>query len=289
MAGDPVFRFAPSPNGQMHLGHALSALINYEQARATSGTFLLRIEDIDVGRAREAFVEGIFKDLSWLGLSWPEPVLCQSTRFDAYRAAAEQLINMGLLYPCFASRRDIAEAADPSRRDPDGAPLYPLLHKAMTKEEIERRKNEGQPYALRIDMPKAIAMGQKLSGSKTFTYRTHDGNGDVDDVTADPARWGDAVIVRKDIDASYHLAVVVDDAHQNITHVTRGADLEASTDIHVLLQILLGLDSPLYHHHRLLTDDKGRKLSKSAKDQSLRELREAGRSPPDIRKMTGIN
>lgn len=283
----PIFRFAPSPNGHLHLGHALSALINDAQAQAIGGQFLLRIEDIDPGRSRRAFIDAIYDDLKWLGLSWPEPVLHQSTRFATYRKAAAKLEDMGLLYPCFATRSQIKAAADPAKCDPDGAPLYPGLHKTSSAEEIERHKANNEPFALRLDMEKAITAARNITGTPTLTYRARSASGTISTVTAHPERWGDAVIMRKDVDASYHLAVVVDDAFQNITHVTRGQDLAAATDIHSLLQILLGLPQPLYHHHRLLTDDTGQKLAKSTKSLSLRALRDAGHSPSDIRRMIG--
>src|SRR5581483_3753052 len=284
----PVFRFAPSPNGELHLGHALSALMGCERARASGGRFLLRIEDIDVVRSRPRFVSGIFTDLAWLGLDWEEPVVFQSQRLEAYRAAAARLEEMGLLYPCFASRADIEAAAGPAR-DPDGAPLYPGLFRGRDAGEVARRRAAGEPFALRIDMQKArAAAANRLGGAPLeFTELAEDGTPQT--VRAHPERWGDAVIVRKDVPASYHLAVVVDDAWQGVTHVTRGRDLYAATDLHRLLQMLLGLPEPLYHHHRLVTDAAGRKLAKSARDTSLRLLRERGASPADIRRMVGLD
>ena len=286
---NPVLRFAPSPNGELHLGHALSALTNYRQARAMGGTFMLRIEDLDIGRSRSRFIDGIMRDLDWLGLTWPTPVLYQSTRLDAYRDAAAKLSDLGLLYPCFATRSEIRAAADPTRRDPDGAVLYPCLHKAMTAEESARRRRQGQPFALRLDMSRAIALARQKSGHHDFSFLERNNAGTITRVAANPARWGDAVLVRKDVDASYHLAVVVDDAFQGISHVTRGADLRLATDIHILLQILLDFDHPVYHHHRLLTDETGRKLAKRGKDKSLRALREAGHTPNDIMHMIGLD
>lgn len=283
----PVFRFAPSPNGELHLGHALSALTGHMMARAMGGRFLLRIEDIDIGRMREEFVKGIFDDLAWLGLTWEEPVLRQSQSFPVYAVAAARLEAMGLLYPCFASRAEIMVAARPAQTDPDGAPLYPGLHKHLTAEEIAARKARAEPFAMRIDMEKAMTAlrGRLPAGQLTFRAFDEDGRERIE--TSDPQRWGDAIILRKDVPASYHLAVVVDDARQGVTHVTRGQDLLAATDLHRLLQVLLGLPEPVYHHHRLLTDSDGRKLAKSARDTSLRSLREAGATPRDIFSMIG--
>ena len=288
MSAAPVFRFAPSPNGELHLGHALSALIGYERARACGGRFLLRIEDIDVGRSRPEFVAGIFEDLAWLGLAWEEPVVFQSRRMDAYRAAAERLQAMGLLYPCFATRAEIEAAAAGGPLDPDGAPLYPGLYKGRPAEEIAKRIAAGQPFALRIDMARALAVAAaKLEGASLgFTDLAEDGTPQT--IAARPERWGDAVIVRKDVATSYHLAVVIDDAWQGVTEVTRGRDLFAATDLHRLLQVLLDLPAPRYHHHRLITDAEGRKLAKSARDTSLKSLRENGAQAADIGHLVGL-
>lgn len=284
-AGRPVFRFAPSPNGELHLGHALSALVGWTWARRLGGRFLLRIEDIDTGRCREEFVRGLFDDLAWLGLSWEEPVLRQSAHFDRYGAVARRLRDEGLLYPCFATRSEIAEAARarPGQLDPDGAPLYPGMHKALSKVEVDERMARGEPFALRLDMDKAIEKARVMTGGLDLDYTALDAAGQPTRVTAQPQRWGDAVIVRKDVRASYHLAVVVDDALQGVTHVTRGKDLEAATDLHRLLQVLLGLPAPLYHHHALITDEDGRKLSKSARDTALASLRCDGATAEEIR------
>jgi glutamyl-Q tRNA(Asp) synthetase len=283
-----VFRFAPSPNGEMHLGHALSALIGHEAARACGGRFLVRIEDIDRGRSREAFVAGIFRDLAWLGIAWEEPVLFQSRRLSAYREAAARLEAMGLLYPCLATRAEIEAAAAPDACDPDGAPLYPGVWKNRDAADISRRMSTGEPCALRLDMAAALAAAAaRLQGAAlTFSELTEVGTAQT--LPAEPARWGDAVIVRKDVPASYHLAVVVDDAWQGVTDVTRGRDLFAATDLHRLLKVLLDLPAPRYSHHRLITDAGGRKLAKSARDTSLRALREQGCTPADIRRMVGL-
>jgi glutamyl-Q tRNA(Asp) synthetase len=283
-----VFRFAPSPNGEMHLGHALSALIGYERAQMLGGRFLVRIEDIDIGRSRPQFVAGIFADLAWLGIAWEEPVVFQSQRMPAYGAAARRLEEMGLLYPCFATRAEIEAAAAGGPADPDGAPLYPGLFRGRDAREVARRKAAGEPFALRIDMGAAVSVVAARLGGAPLVFTELDEDGRPQEIAARPQRWGDAVIVRKDVPASYHLAVVVDDAWQGVTHVTRGRDLYAATDLHRLLQLLLDLPAPIYQHHRLVTDAHGRKLAKSARDTSLRSLRESGATPADIRRMVGL-
>lgn len=282
----PVFRFAPSPNGELHLGHALSALIGFEMARRSGGRFLLRIEDIDRERCREQFVARIEDDLAWLGLTWETPVVRQSERFALYRQAAELLEGMGLLYPCFATRSEIAAAAG-AAVDPDGAPLYPGLHKNLDPAEAARRRADGEPHALRLHMDRAVAAARRLMRDLTFIELDERGRPSLR--RAEPERWGDAVILRKEVPASYHLAVVVDDADQGVTHVTRGQDLLAATDLQRLLQVLLGLPEPLYHHHRLILDATGRKLSKSAGDTALAALRRDGLSPGALRERLGIS
>jgi glutamyl-Q tRNA(Asp) synthetase len=286
--GPSVLRFAPSPNGPLHLGHALSALTGFDMARRLGGRFLVRVEDIDVGRCREEHIAGIFEDLSWLGLTWEEPVLRQSQHFAVYAEAAQWLEAQGLLYPCFASRSEIFEAAKGGALDPEGAPLYPGLHKRLAKAEIEERIANGQRFALRLDMERALAAAARRLEGRPLTFTELDKEGKPTVVEARPQRWGDAVILRKDVPASYHLAVVADDARQGVTHVTRGRDLYAATDIHRLLQVLLGLPEPLYHHHRLLTDAEGRKLAKSEGDTSLASLRQAGVPGREIRTRIGL-
>ncbi|HEY6992844.1 MAG TPA: tRNA glutamyl-Q(34) synthetase GluQRS [Xanthobacteraceae bacterium] len=284
----PVFRFAPSPNGYLHLGHALSALINFEMARAAGGRLLLRIEDIDRSRCRPEYEAAIYQDLAWLGISWEEPVRRQSAHFDDYRAALARLDRLGLLYPSFESRSEIAElvaareALAPWPRDPDGAPLYPGDARALSLAERRRRMASGKPYALRLDMSAAIARTGPLNWSEI------DFGGESRTVAAAPAMWGDVVLARKDTPTSYHLAVVVDDARQGVTHVVRGQDLFQSTGVHRLLQALLDLPAPHYHHHRLVLDADGQKLSKSTRATALRALRDGGASPADIRRMIGL-
>ena len=289
MASRPVFRFAPSPNGELHLGHALSALIGFARAQAAGGRFLVRIEDIDVGRTRPEFVAGIFEDLRWLGLTWAEPVLLQSQRLPAYRAAARRLETMGLLYPCFASRAEIAAASSPASCDPDGVPLYPGLFRQAPVADIARRKADGEPFALRLDMARAVAAAKAKLGGAGLTFTELGEDGLTHTIAARPERWGDAIIARKEIATSYHLAVVIDDAWQGVTHVTRGRDLFAATDLQRLLQLLLDLPVPVYQHHRLITDAGGRKLAKSAGDTSLRQLRRQGLTATDVRRLVGFS
>lgn len=285
----PVFRFAPSPNGALHLGHALSALTGYDMARRAGGRFLVRVEDIDTARCRDEHIDGQLDDLAWLGITWEQPVLRQSEHFADYDDAARRLQDMRLLYPCFATRQDIAAGKRPNAVDPDGAPLYPGLHKHMPAAEVAARQARGEPYALRLDMTAAMAEVKSRLVGTALTFASFDEpGGAARQIVARPERWGDTIIVRKDVPASYHLAVVVDDARQGVSHVTRGMDLYASTDLHRLLQVLLSLPAPLYHHHRLITDVDGRKLAKSARDISLASLRAAGVTPAQIRDMVGL-
>lgn len=290
----PRLRFAPSPNGRLHLGHAFSALTTWAWADACDGVALLRMEDIDTGRTRTDFIAGIFEDLNWLGLSWPTPVLHQSTRFDAYRSARARLEADGLLYPCAATRSEIADArpthlgASDTGRDPFGAPLYVGRGAVLTERENQQRIAGGAPFALRLDMAAAIAVARRHGPWPLMIPTQASPIGEVVETPCDPTRWGDVVMVRKETPTSYHLAVVVDDAHQAVTHVTRGADIEPATDLHVLLQRLLGLPTPVYHHHPLITDETGRKLAKSAADTSLAALRAAGTTAVTVRHELGF-
>jgi glutamyl-Q tRNA(Asp) synthetase len=288
----PVFRFAPSPNGYLHLGHALSALLNAEMARAVDARLLLRIEDIDASRCRPEYEAAIYEDLAWLGLAWERPVWRQSDHFEDYRAALSKLEAMGLVYPSFESRAEIAQSVaerEPWPRDPDGAPLYPGAAKAMQPDERQRRMAAGEPYALRLDMAAAI----RRAGALTWMESGQGPRGETGIVAADPAAnpaiWGDAILARKDAPASYHLAVVLDDAAQGVADVVRGRDLFHSTSVHRLLQALLGLSPPRYHHHRLILDAGGNKLSKSTFATGLRELRAQGATPGDIRRLVGLD
>jgi glutamyl-Q tRNA(Asp) synthetase len=282
-------RFAPSPNGFLHVGHALSAIFAHDTARLNGGRFLLRIEDIDLERRRPEYVSAIFDDLRWLGLTWEEPVLVQSEHFQDYLAAADKLIGMGLLYPCFATRGEIAAAADPEKTDPDGAPVYPALWRGASGEQVGARMAAGDTPALRLNMDAALKALRAKRGDKPLTFTEIAEDGSAQTIIAEPHRWGDAIVVRKDVPASYHLAVVVDDARQGVTHVTRGRDLFAATDLQRLLQELLDLPEPLYSHHRVIRWADGRKLSKSNQDMGLRVLRDEGATPADIRKVIGLS
>jgi glutamyl-Q tRNA(Asp) synthetase len=285
-----ILRFAPSPNGYLHLGHAYSALLNHDMAREFGGRFLLRIEDIDAERCRPEFEAAIDEDLHWLGIAWQEPVRRQSEHLDDHAAAIAQLEAQGLLYPSFESRRELAAlAAELDQqggwpRDPDGVPIYPGRARKLSAAERQRRRDAGEPYALRLAMDRAVARAGVLSWTETGAGP----HGQTGTVTAAPQMWGDVVLARKEAPNSYHLAVVLDDALQGVTDVVRGEDLFWSTSIHRLLQALLGLPEPAYHHHRLILDDEGRKLSKSTAATGLRELRVSGATAPDIRRMIGL-
>lgn len=330
----PVFRFAPSPNGRLHLGHAASALLNADLARRMTGRLLLRMEDIDPERSRPDLAKAIREDLAWLGLRFEEPVRHQSQHLETYRAQVDILAAAGLAYPCFCSRRDIAaKAADqsaltglPVRRDPDGAPLYPGTCRHLPPPDIAARRAAGAPHTWRLAMDRALAVTPGPFRIRVFDpdrpagneRETHDpraappspgappapplpsGQGvpaiesAIPDRQArgggiaDPARWGDAVIARRDVPTSYHLAVVMDDAAQGVTHVVRGADLLAATDLHLLLQALIGVPSPAYLHHPLIRDPSGEKLAKSRGSRSLADLRTAGITPEAIRRRLGF-
>jgi glutamyl-Q tRNA(Asp) synthetase len=292
----PTFRFAPSPNGFLHLGHACSALLNHDLARARGGRFLLRIEDIDATRCRPEYEAAIYEDLAWLGLAWEEPVRRQSEHFTAYRAVIARLERQGLVYASFESRAEIArlvrarEADGPWPRDPDGAPLYPGSARSLPADERARRIAGDEPYALRLDMAAAVARVGALTDALTdaLTWREQDADGGIATIAADPAAWGDVVLARKETPTSYHVSVVLDDAAQGVTDVVRGRDLQAATAVHRLLQALLGLPDPVYRHHPLILDADGQKLSKSTQATGLRELRAGGATPADIRRLVGL-
>lgn len=278
----PLLRFAPSPNGRLHLGHAYSALYTANAARLLGGTALLRIEDIDGERSKPEFVAAILEDMAWLGLHWPEPVMQQSLRMDAYAEAGNLLRDAGLLYPCFCSRAALAATAEET--DPDGAPIYPGTCRHMDRGEQIERLERGDPVQFRLDVDSAMDRVGMLTFSVVGPLVT-----DRPQVRyARPQRWGDVVLQRKGLPTSYHLSVVVDDAAQAITHVTRGRDMEAATDIHALLQMLLGLPAPIYNFHKLILDDAGRKLAKSKGSESLADLRQKGWTPDDIRRAVGL-
>ena len=279
----PVTRFAPSPSGYLHLGHAHAALFAWDAARAAGqaeGRFLLRIEDIDGPRCTPAFAAAIEEDLAWLGLAWERPVLCQSARMAAYAEALEKLEGLGLLYPCFCTRAEIraeiARAAS-APQGPDG-PLYPGTCRALSVAAREALLAAGRPYALRLD----VARAAEQAGPLAWHDRARGA------LAATPAIHGDVVLARKDIATSYHLAVTLDDAAQGVTLVTRGEDLLPATHVHRLLQALLGLPVPVWHHHALLADAQGRRLAKRDHALSLRALREAGKTPAEVRTLAGF-
>jgi glutamyl-Q tRNA(Asp) synthetase len=289
----PVFRFAPSPNGYLHLGHALSALLNADRAQAAGGKLLLRIEDIDETRCRPEYETAIYEDLAWLGLTFAPPVRKQSAHYDEYRAAIARLDLMGLIYPAFESRAEIerlvaereAKSGEPWPRDPDGGPRYPEFSKFLPAKERHRLIEAGAPYALRLDITAAVAR----AGTPNWNETGAGPSGESGLVQANPAVWGDIILARKDTPNSYNLSVVVDDAAQGVTDVVRGSDLFHATSVHRLLQALLGYPQPRYHHHRLILDSDGRKLSKSTRATGLRELRAGGASAADIRKAVGLD
>lgn len=261
-----VFRFAPSPNGALHLGHAYSALLNDELARQAKGQFLLRIENIDIARCTSKLEKSMLNDLKWLGLQWPSPPMRQSERFSLYKQALEHLKNQGLIYPAFLTRKEIKEltSQNPNHpKDPDGAVHYPGDEKNWPAKELEKELKSGKAYSWRLDMKKALQI---------YNIKAAD-------------KWGDIIIARKDVPASYHLSVVVDDAAQNITHIVRGKDLEAATPLHLLLQKILQFHNPHYFHHRLILDEKGEKLSKSENAQALSVLRDNGKTLNNIKSL----
>jgi glutamyl-Q tRNA(Asp) synthetase len=265
-----VFRFAPSPNGYLHRGHALSALLNHRAAAATGGRLLVRMEDYDSLRSRPEFEAAIFEDLAWLGLEWEEPVLHQSGRFEAYAAALDALDRLGLLYPAFMSRAEIAAAAQ--SRDPDGAPLYPGDERDWSSAKRQAAVRSGAPYALRLDTRRLLRDLPALGWTEVDPF----GGAPPLQQYVDLEAWGDVLIARKEVRASYHLAVVVDDAFQDVSDVVRGKDLAPSTSVHRVLQTLLGLPEPRYFHHRLILDENGEKLSKSRGSETIRTRRETG-------------
>ncbi len=292
--GKPVFRFAPSPNGLLHLGHAFSALLNLALARAAGGRMLLRIEDIDTQRCTPAHEKRMLEDLEWIGFEWDAPPRRQSEHFDDYRAALDDLLAEGLVYPATLSRgearrriaRAEAETGADWPRDPDGAPLYPGEERLLSSDERDAILSSGCDHALRLDMSAARA---SLGSDPHWREEGAGPDGQAGDIAARPVDWGDVVLGRKDIPASYHLACVIDDALQGVTHVVRGRDLFHATSVHRVLQELFSLAEPVYFHHDLIVDEYGAKLSKSRGDTALRELRAAGARPDDIRRMIGLS
>jgi len=264
-----VTRFAPSPTGLLHMGHAYSALAAFSQARARGGRFLLRIEDIDQGRCRPEFVDAIFEDLAWLGLRWEEPVRRQSEHFEDYAAALLALKGMGVAYPCFCTRKDIQKEIKAAPSAPHGVdgPIYPGTCRTLDQSDTAARIAAGQPHAWRLNLCAAL----NITGADLSWHDQLRGT-----MSAAPELLGDVVLARKDTPTSYHLSVVWDDALQGITHIVRGEDLFEATHIHVVLQKLLGLPTPLYSHHKLLTSDDGKRLAKRDKALTLTSLRDSG-------------
>lgn len=290
-----VERFAPSPTGYLHLGHAFSALTAFEAARKAGGRFLVRIEDIDTTRSRPEFEAALYEDLAWLGIEWEQPTLRQVERFDAYRVALDDLKSRGLIYPCFCTRKEINAAMSAPHHDggemgPDG-PAYPGTCRGLAEDAAQMAR---KPYALRLDMGKAIASlgGSGIVKKLSFKEVGRGPNGEKKKVNLDPSyligACGDIVLARKETPASYHLSVVLDDAFQQVTHVTRGEDLFAATSIHRLLQALFGRPTPTYRHHRLITDEDGKRLAKRDDARSIRALRDEGATLADVREMVGL-
>jgi glutamyl-Q tRNA(Asp) synthetase len=274
-----VTRFAPSPTGYLHLGHAFSALIAWQRAREAGGRFLLRLEDIDPARCRPEFAAAIQQDLAWLGLDWDGEVRVQSAHLPEYRAVLETLIARGLLYPCFCTRADIIREVAQSAaapHAPDGAPLYPGTCRGLSADERDARIAAGERYSLRVDMRRAL---DTVPHPLTFHEQ------DEDAIECQPEQFGDVVLARKDAPASYHLCVTHDDALQNVTLITRGQDLKPATHLHRLLQAMMDWPVPVYAHHPLLTDPAGRRLAKRDRAATLHDLRAAGHSPAEVRAM----
>lgn len=286
MNAETVTRFAPSPTGYLHLGHAYSALFAAEAAG--EGRFLLRIEDIDLGRCRSEFEDAIYEDLAWLGLSWETPVRRQSEHFDAYEDALQRLDGLGAIYPCFCSRKDIRAEIANAGHAPHGVPagtsgpIYPGTCRALEDEERESRKQTGAPFALRLDVTKALAIAKEKAGVLEWTDR------EAGMVSASPEMFGDVVVARKETPASYHIAVTVDDHLQGVNLVTRGADLFGATHIHRLLQALLDLATPDYWHHPLLTGEDGKRFAKRDASKTIRAYREDGLSPENVRDIVNL-
>lgn len=276
-----ITRFAPSPTGWLHLGHAYAALFAFEEARKSGGRFLLRIEDIDTTRARREYEAAINQDLRWLGLFWEEPVRRQSDHFSDYRGALAELDALGVLYPCFCTRKEIQEEIARAGAAPHGpeGPVYPGTCRMLSADDVAERRAAGRDYALRLDLEKAL----QLTGRNLVWEDLAHGS-----FTANPTPLGDVVLARKETPTSYHLAVVVDDAAQGITLVTRGEDLLPATHLHRVLQSLLGLPVPQWKHHRLITDEQGKRLAKRDDARSLRSLRAAGWTPERVKRELGF-
>lgn len=276
-----VTRFAPSPTGFLHLGHVFAAGFARSHARAASGRFLLRLEDIDPTRCRAEFADAIQEDLTWLGLSWDGPVHVQSRHFSEYQSVLDSLMGRGLLYPCFCTRADIAREAAASAAAPHGpdGPIYPGTCRRLSPADRAARLRAREPHALRLDVAEALARVER-----PLTYQ-EDGRGEQ---RCQPERFGDPILGRKDCPASYHLCVTHDDALQGVTLVTRGEDLRPATDLQRLLQALMGWPEPRYAHHRLITDTSGRRFAKRDRAVTVRALRESGRTSEEVLVMAGL-
>lgn len=276
----PTTRFAPSPTGYMHLGHAYSALVSWRVARETGGRFYLRIEDIERRRCRPTFEQAIYQDLAWLGIDWDGPVRRQSEHLAGYTEALEELSRLGTIYPCFCIDAEVRAELKRAGAAPHGSegPHYPGTCRGLGRQEQNRRIRAGKAHALRIDVRKAGA----LAGPLTWTDRK------AGKVAADVLAVGDVIMAGRDVATSYHLAVTLDDHHQGVTLVTRGWDLFGATHLHRVLQALLGLRTPIYHHHPMITDPNGLRLAKRNRAVTLRGLRNARKSPEDVRRMIGL-
>ena len=277
----PVTRFAPSPTGFLHLGHAHSALFAWRAAGHDARHFLLRIEDVDLARCRPEFEAAIFEDLAWLGMAWEEPVWRQSEHMADYTQGLDRLDRLGLLYPCFCTRKEIRAEIAGAARAPHGpeGPLYPGTCRSLSEDQRQDRRNAGAPYALRLDMAAAVAQ----AGPLTWTER------EQGEIAADPMSLGDVVLARKEIATSYHLAVTLDDAAQGVTLVTRGADLFHTSHVHRLLQALFELPVPEWHHHALIAGPDGERLAKRHDALAIRSLRQAGKTPAEVRALAGFS
>jgi glutamyl-Q tRNA(Asp) synthetase len=280
----PVYRFAPSPNGELHLGHAYSALLNLHHARENNGHLLLRIEDIDTVRCTPELEAQMLADLEWIGFEWDGEPRRQSEHFDEYQTALDTLFEMELVYPALLSRGDIKKRVKEFEtngatwpHDPDGSPHYPGTERDLSQNERAKLMASGKPYALRLNMQKALEFKsvKNLHWQETRTGSTHN-------ISAKPEEWGDVIVSRKDTPTSYHLCCVLDDALQGVTHIVRGSDLYEATSVHRLLQTILEIEPPIYHHHQLIMDEQGNKLSKSTRSTSIRALRDAGYSRDDL-------
>jgi glutamyl-Q tRNA(Asp) synthetase len=284
-----VTRFAPSPTGLLHLGHAYSAWAAHDAARTAGGKFILRIEDIDRTRCKAGFEQAIYEDLAWLGLTWEAPVRRQSAHFTDYTEALEKLRDKGVVYRCFKTRKDIAdEIARAPHLTPDGPEGAQYVGAMLTAHEERSLLVEGAPFAWRLNTSRAAHIAEKPAGPLTFIEEGAGPKGEHGTIAATPEIFGDPVIARKDFGTSYHLASVYDDAHQGITHIIRGEDLFPATHLHRLLQAVLDLPTPAYRHHHLITDETGKRFAKRDHAVTIKALRESGETPDGIRRRVGL-